>query len=121
MTQHKKKLLIIQSKAPYGTSSIQESLDIVLAAGTFDQDVSLLIEEDACYQLLKVQQPEVINKKNTSKMLSALPIYGIDKIFVCSESASQRSLASESNGLFKLIDKTEIKKMFIESDTVLRF
>ncbi|MFT6030769.1 MAG: tRNA 2-thiouridine synthesizing protein C [Oleiphilaceae bacterium] len=122
MTQIKKKLLIVQSKAPFGSSSIQESLDIVLAAGTFDQDISLLIEGDACFQLLKNQQPELINRKNTTKMLQALPIYGVDKVLVCSESASLRKLTPTShNNIFRFVSKDEINTIYSESDTVIRF
>jgi len=122
MAQIKKKLLIVQTKAPFGSSSIQESLDVVLAAGTFDQDVSLLIEGDACFQLLNEQQPEIINRKNTTKMLKALPIYGVEKILVCQESASLRNLAlSSNNDIFKFLDQNEIKKAYSESDTVIRF
>jgi tRNA 2-thiouridine synthesizing protein C len=122
MTQIKKKLLIVQSKAPFGSSSIQESLDIVLAAGTFDQEVSLLIEGDACFQLLKEQQPELINRKNTTKMLQALPIYGVDKVLVCSDSASLRKLTPSShNNIFRFVSKYEINTIYSESDTVIRF
>ena len=121
MSQIKKKLLIVQTKAPFGSSATQESLDIALAAGTFDQDVSLLIEDDACYQLLSAQQPEIINRKNTTKMLNALPIYGIDKILVCAESASLRNLPPNNNDAFKFITKNEIKTVYSESDTVIRF
>lgn len=121
MSQIKKKLLIVQTKAPFGSSDIQESLDIVLAAGTFDQDVSLLIEDDACYQLLSAQQPEIINRKNTTKMLNALPIYGIDKILVCTESADLRNLPPNNNDAFKFVTRNEIKTVYSESDTVIRF
>ena len=121
MPQATKKLLIVQSKPPFGSSTVQESLDIVLAAGTFDQDVSLLLEDDACYQLITEQQPQLINRKNTSKMLNALPIYGVDKILVCSESAQLRGLSQQNNEIFKFINKSEIKQAFDESDTVIRF
>tara|TARA_R110001592_G_scaffold360979_1_gene670505 strand:+ start:1409 stop:1774 length:366 start_codon:yes stop_codon:yes gene_type:complete len=121
MTPIKKKLLIVQTKAPFGSSSIQESLDVVLAAGTFDQDVSLLIEDDACYQLLNEQQPEIINRKNTTKMLKALPIYSVEKILVCRESAASRGLSLNNSDIFRLISKDEIKIIYSESDTVIRF
>ena len=121
MTQAKKKLLIVQSRPPFGSSAIQESLDIALAAGTFDQDVSLLLEDDACYQLLAEQQPELINRKNTTKMFKALPIYGVDKILVCAESAVLRGLTEDNNDIFRFINKSEIKQAFDESDTVIRF
>ena len=122
MTQIKKKLLIVQNKAPFGSSSIQESLDVVLAAGTFDQDVSLLIEGDACFQLLKDQKPELIDRKNTTKMLKALPIYGVEKVLVCSESVFLRKLTQTSdNDIFRFVSNDEIKRIYSESDTVIRF
>lgn len=117
----KKKLLIVQTKAPFGSSSIQESLDIVLAAGTFDQDVSLLLEGDACYQLLNDQQPEIIHKKNTTKMLKALPIYGIESILVCSESATARNIFIKPDDNLQAISKNEIRDIYRKSDNVIRF
>lgn len=121
MEKIRKKLLIIQSKAPFSSSAAQESLDIVLAAGTFDQDISLLIEDDACYQLLNNQQAQLIARKNTTKMLNALPIYGIEKIFVCKESTIQRQITHTNSDIFKFITKGEIKTLYNESDTVIRF
>ena len=118
----KKKLLIIQTKAPYGSSAIQESLDVVLAAGTFDQDISLLISEDACYQLLKPQAPELIDQKNTAKMLNALSIYGIDKIYVDAEQASVRNIQTDAASLnVQFITQAEIQRLYQDADTVLRF
>lgn len=111
----------MQTKAPFGSSSIQESLDIVLAAGTFDQNVSLLLEEDACYQLLEHLQPEAINKKNTSKMLKALPIYGVNTILVCKKSALARNLSPTKDDNMQFLDSDEIKQLYKESDTVIRF
>ena len=117
----KKKLLIVQTSAPYGASSIQESLDIVLAAGTFDQDVTLLLEEDACFQLLANQQPELIDRKNTTKMLKALPIYGIDNLLACEESISSRNITSSQFENLQLVNRSEIKQLYQDSDTVIRF
>ena len=117
----KKKILVVQTKAPFGSSAIQESLDIVLAAGTFDQDISLLIEGDACYQLLDRQQADLINKKNTTKMLKALPLYGIDTIFVCAESTSARKIPLIQSDTVKFINHKDIAKLYKTSDTVIRF
>lgn len=118
----KKKLLIVQTKAPYGSSAIQESLDVVLAAGTFDQDISLLISEDACYQLLNSQTPELIDQKNTAKMLNALSIYGIDRVYVDSEQASLRGIQIDAAKVnVQFITQAEIQRLYNDADTVLRF
>ena len=123
MSAHsKKKLLIVQTKAPYGSSAIQEALDVVLAAGTFDQDVSLLISEDACYQLLSAQSPELIDQKNTAKMLNALSIYGIDKVYLDAEQASIRNIQTNT-AAFELqsLTQTEIQRLYQTADTIIRF
>lgn len=121
-TDNKKKLLIVQTKAPYGSSSIQESLDVVLAAGTFDQDISLLISEDACYQLLSTQTPELIDQKNTAKMLNALGIYGINKVYVDAEQARIRNIKTDPASLdIQFITQTEIQWLYQDADSILRF
>lgn len=118
----RKKLLIVLTKAPYGSSAIQEALDIVLAAGTFDQDVSLLITLDACYLLLPSQEPGLIQQKNSAKILNALPIYGIEKIFVNGKDATRRGLKSETISLpAHFMNQTEIADLYAQADTVFRF
>lgn len=119
---NRKKLLIVITKAPYGSSSAQEALDVVLAAGTFDQDVSLLISADACYQLLPSQQPEVIQGKNTYKMLKALPIFGIENIYVDDNEALHRGINLEITTLpVQFINQSAIADLYQQADTVLRF
>ena len=119
---NRKKLLIVLTQAPYGSSAAQEALDIVLAAGTFDQDVSLLLSADACYQLLPYQHPEVIQLKNTAKMLTALPIYGIEKIFADRNDAFERGVSTEITALpVQFLDQHNIVDLYEQADTVLRF
>ena len=38
-------------KAPYGTIYALESLEVVLIAAAFDQDISLVFADDGVYQL----------------------------------------------------------------------
>lgn len=123
MDDSKKTILIVFTKAPYGSSTFQEALDIVLAAGTFDQHVSLLLSGDACYQLLPDQQPDAIHQKNTSKMMNALPIYGIDNIFVDTKEAMIRGVDESATTTLpvQFINHPEIQELYIRADTVLRF
>ena len=41
----------INRKAPYGTIYALESLEVVLIAAAFDQDISLVFVDDGVYQL----------------------------------------------------------------------
>ena len=45
-----KKFMYMNRKAPYGTIYALESLEVVLIAAAFDQDVSLVFADDGVYQ-----------------------------------------------------------------------
>ena len=46
-----KKFMYVNRKAPHGTVYALESLEVVLIAAAFDQDVSLAFMDDGVYQL----------------------------------------------------------------------
>lgn len=100
-----KKILLISRHAPYGSSTAKEALDVALAAAVYDQDLSLLFMDDGIFQLLKDQQGQKINQKKISSILSALPLYDINKIYIHQESLKQR--------------KIEDKDLLIENATIL--
>ena len=58
-----KKFMFVNRKAPFGTIYALESLEVVLIAATFDQDVSLVFVDDGVYQLKKAQQTKGIEIK----------------------------------------------------------
>ena len=55
-----KKIMYVNRKAPYGTIYALESLEVVLIAAAFDQDVSLVFMDDGVYQLKKGHQTKGI-------------------------------------------------------------
>ena len=64
-----KKFMFVNRKAPYGTIYALESLEVVLIAATFDQDVSLVFLDDGVYELVKGQDTKGIGIKNHSQDL----------------------------------------------------
>ena len=88
-----KKFMYMNRKAPYGTIYALESLEVVLIAAAFDQDVSLVFADDGVYQLMKGQSTEEIGMKNFSPTYSALGDYDIKKIYVEKESLEERGLS----------------------------
>lgn len=120
MTQ--RKTLVILSSPPYGSSQAKEALDLVLAAGTFEQSISFLLQGDGCYLLNNKQQPSGIQQKNISQMIKALPMYGIDIILANKIDAESREISLQEISLpIQLIECNEIKKLIQDADTVLRF
>lgn len=58
-----KKFMMVNRKAPYGTVYALESLEVVLIAAAFEQDVSLAFMDDGVYQLKKGHQTKGIEMK----------------------------------------------------------
>ncbi len=88
-----KKFMYMNRKTPYGTIYALESLEVVLIAAAFDQDVSLVFADDGVYQLMKDQSTEEIGMKNFSPTYSALGDYDIKKIYIEKESLDERGLS----------------------------
>ncbi|MFT7186086.1 MAG: tRNA 2-thiouridine synthesizing protein C [Pseudohongiellaceae bacterium] len=117
-----KKILIVNQSAPYSSGSAKESLDLALAAGTFEQDVSILFTGDACYQLLAAQNPSEINSKNLNQMLKVLPIYGVESLFVDEQSLLDRNIKHLDESLkVTKISSDETRELYRKATTVFRF
>ena len=102
-----KKFCYINRKAPYGTIYALESLEVVLIAAAFDQDISLVFADDGVYQLTKGQDTDGIGMKNFSKTYTALGDYDIKKVYVEQESLEERGLSAEDLQVLKYDDEDD--------------
>lgn len=117
-----KKFMIVNRKAPYGTIYALESLEVVLIAATFDQDVSLVFIDDGVYELVKGQQPKGIGMKNFSPSYRALEDYDVEKLYVDQASLDQRGL-TESDLLVPVavLDAQQMGQLMAQQDVILSF
>ncbi|RLA23208.1 MAG: sulfurtransferase complex subunit TusC [Gammaproteobacteria bacterium] len=90
-----KSFLFVMQIDAYDGLKIQEVLDQVLITAAFDQQVSLLLLDDAVYHLLKNQGSGLVGSKDISAIYRSLQIYDIEQIYVEQESLSQRGLNQE--------------------------
>jgi tRNA 2-thiouridine synthesizing protein C len=102
-----KKFMYMNRKAPYGTIYALESLEVVLIAAAFDQDVSLVFADDGVYQLMKGQETDEIGMKNFSPTYSALGDYDIKKIYIEKESLEERGLSLDDLQELKYEDEDD--------------
>jgi tRNA 2-thiouridine synthesizing protein C len=117
-----KKFLYINRKAPYGTIYALESLEVVLIAAAFDQDVSLAFLDDGVYEIIKGQQTRTIDVKNFSPTYRALEGYDIEKLYVEKESMEARGLKEEDFIVpVKVINAQEMADLMQSQDVVLSF
>ena len=117
-----KKFLYINRKAPYGTIYALESLEVVLIAAAFDQDVSLAFLDDGVYQIMKGQHTKPIDVKNFSPTYRALEGYDIEKLYVEKESMEARGLKEEDFIVpVKVINAQEMADLMQSQDVILSF
>lgn len=117
-----KKFMLVNRKAPYGSIYALESLEVVLIAAAFEQDVSLVFADDGVYQLKKGMQTKAIATKNFSPTYRALEDYDIDKLFVEAESLAARGLTAEDLVTdVKVVDAKTLAGLIEQQDVVLSF
>ena len=117
-----KKFMFVNRKAPYGTIYALESLEVVLIAATFDQDVSLAFVDDGVYELVKGQNSKAIGIKNFSPTYRALEGYDVEKLYVERESLRSRGL-TEADLLVpvQVLGSADMAALMAEQDVVLSF
>lgn len=118
----KKKILLINRTAPYGSALAKDALDATLAAAVYEQDLSVVFMDDGVFQLSKNQLSDALQQKNFASMLTAFPLYDINKIYVCSDSLNKRSLSTDD----LVIDTTplsgdQLRELVAEQDNLLCF
>ncbi len=90
-----KKFMYLNRRPSFGTVYALESLEVVLIAAAFEQDVSLVFMDDGVYQIIKDQNSDAIGMKNFSKTYRALGDYDINKLYVSKESLEERGLTAD--------------------------
>ena len=117
-----KKFMYVNRKAPYGTIYALESLEVVLIAAAFEQDVSMAFLDDGVYQLKKGQDTQGIDMKNFSPTYRALEGYDVEKLYVEAESLAERGL-SEDDLLVpvEVMGREALAELMDEQDVILSF
>ncbi|WP_299203393.1 sulfurtransferase complex subunit TusC [uncultured Amphritea sp.] len=122
MSDTKKSFLIINRKAPYGSSAARDALDVALTISVFEQPLSLLFMDDAVLQLLPAHNAAAIGQKNLSANLSMLEMYDIDQLYVCQRALEQRGIRPDDIELnIILLDQSGIAALIKKQDQVLSF
>ena len=131
-----KKFMYLNRKASYGTAYAIESLEVVLIAAAFDQDVSLAFIDDGVYQIVEGQNTDGIGMNNFSKTFHALGDYDINKLYVSAESLEERGLTAddlmplvyededddwEEKPSVKVVSNAELTKIMSDQDVCLSF
>ncbi len=88
--------LYILRSGPYTSSRFSEAIDAMLVAGVFEQPIRVLLVDDAVQALRQHQNGEILGSKTPGKMLTALPDYDIQDIFVCRHSLERAGIHEDA-------------------------
>jgi tRNA 2-thiouridine synthesizing protein C len=115
-----KRFMFVNRRAPYGTLYALESLEAVLTASAFDQDVSLVFLDDGVYQLRAGQDTAGIGMKNFSKTYGALDDHGVEKIYVELESLQARGMSADDLVIpVKVVATGALLELMAQQDVVV--
>lgn len=95
-----KKFLFVLRKPNYSGLYIQEMLDIILTTAAFEQNVSVLLLDNAVFHLKTNQNAQ----KNTATMFELLQSMDVNNVFVETESLETHGLNTKM-----LTQKVQIK------------
>lgn len=112
-----KSLLVISRQAPWSGPSAREALDIVLAGGAFDLPIGLLFLDDGVFQLAASQDAKAVQQKDLSANLQALKLFGVEDVFACSHSLTERGLTASDNA--QPLSSEQISQMIDRYDQVI--
>jgi tRNA 2-thiouridine synthesizing protein C len=117
-----RKFMYVNRRAPYGTIYALESLEVVLIAAAFEQDVSLVFMDDGVYQIKKGQNTEAIGVKNFSPTYRALEGYDVEKLYVEKESLESRGMTTDDLVVpVQVFDKDQLAALMEEQEVILSF
>ena len=117
-----KKFLYVNRKPPHGTIYALESLEVVLIAAAFEQDVSLAFIGDGVYQLVKGQDTKALEVKNFSSTYRALDDYDVNKLYVDENSLRERGLGAEDLVVpVEIVNAARMAEIMDRQDVILSF
>lgn len=110
----------INRRAPYGSIYALETLENVLVASAFEQDVSVIFMDDGVYQLTKGQDTSATGHKNFSPTFRALEDYEVEKIYVEASSLAERGLSADDLLIdASVVDSDELNRIIHNQDVLI--
>ncbi|MBT8765031.1 sulfurtransferase complex subunit TusC [Metapseudomonas boanensis] len=115
-----KSMLIITRQAPWTGPGARETLDIALAGGAFDLPLGMLFLDDGVFQLVASQQPGSLQQKDLTANLQALPLFGVESLYVSAQSLQERGLdAATLNLAVDVLDDSALTALIDRYDQVI--
>tara|TARA_R110002110_G_scaffold14698_1_gene67600 strand:- start:17051 stop:17419 length:369 start_codon:yes stop_codon:yes gene_type:complete len=115
-------LLISVRTPPYSHGRSRTTIELALASAAFEHPATLLFAGDGVLQLLPLQDSTGIGRRNISRLLSSLPLYDIDRVYVDATAARryQLNLATAPLNCTEA-SSAEMRELMLSHDHLLGF
>ncbi|AUX71301.1 sulfurtransferase complex subunit TusC [Erwinia pyrifoliae] len=84
------------TQGPHGSSAGREGLDAVLATSALSDEIALFFVSDGVLQLTLGQDPQRILARNYIATFGVLPLYDVERCYICAASLAERGIAAEA-------------------------
>lgn len=114
--------LFLLRHSPYQSGLCKEALDLLLAGAAFDCKQALVLLDDAVFAATQNHDTKRLGQKNLSKIMQVLPVYEVNALYYCQESAEQRGLSAEHlHGHFSPLNQKAINQLIDSSQHIYSF
>ncbi|PHM35590.1 sulfurtransferase complex subunit TusC [Xenorhabdus innexi] len=118
-----KKIAFVFTEAPHGSSAGREGLDALLATSALTEQVGVFFISDGVFQLLSNQQPDKILSRDYISTFKILPLYDIEKYYICLDDLTVRGYSPEDDFILEaeFLSARAIREILAGYDVVLKF
>lgn len=115
-----KKVVILSTKPPYGSSINAEAFRAGLGLAFSETAVDLILIGDGVYSAIKKQSPEKLQMKPIGEVYKNIAEYNIN-LFLDKDSIEERNLKIEELVPANVISSAQLKEKIDTADVVLTF
>ncbi|MEN5017157.1 sulfurtransferase complex subunit TusC [Erwinia sp. Eh17-17] len=117
------RIAFVFTQGPHGSSAGREGLDAVLATSALTDEVALFFISDGVLQLTNGQQPQQILARNYIATFGVLPLYDVDRCYICAAALAERGIAADAGRVLaaEVLAPTALRAMLNNYDRVMTF
>lgn len=90
---------IIITSPPHGSDAGSQALDTALACAAFDQNVTVIFQDNGVWQLLPQPVDSPLGDKSLLAQFKLMELYGVTAVQVCTDSLQRAGIAAEQLAL----------------------
>lgn len=117
-----KSVAFVFTQAPHGSSAGREGLDALLAISALSDNIGAFFIADGVMQLLPGQQPGKILARDYISTFGVLPLYDVERCYLCAASLRERGLENINSVLpAEVLETGALRDCLAQYDQIFTF